>query len=275
MTMRTVRHGRTSMKRALATLIAVVSFHGVAAETARAAQPQPAYRVSFELDAPLLLIAGSLTSSYFLLGEGAPAACAPLCDRATVNPIDRPFAGLHSERWGTVAELATASVLLLVPAGLLIGEPSRAGLVDLLILGEAAFLTLAIQVPVSYAVGRPRPRLYGEDAPLSERTDPNAARSFFSGHAGNCLAVTMVATVALRRIGRPRLAGAVLVVGLAGAALVGVARVAAGGHFPSDVVVGYAVGAGVGIAIPALHRHDLRASALAFPGAGISLSGRF
>jgi len=130
-------------------------------------------------------------------------------------------------------------------------------------------------VPVSYAVGRPRPRVYGDEAPLSERTDPNAARSFFSGHAGNCLATTIVATTALHRIGRPRLAWAVLAVGLAGSALVGVSRVAAGGHFPSDVFVGYAVGAGVGIAVPALHGLSVRASPLAFPGAGLSLSGRF
>jgi len=263
------------MKRLLATLIAAFSLCGVGVGSAWADEPRPAYRVSFELDAPLLLIAGGLTSAYFILGEGAPPACAPLCDRANVNAFDRPFAGVHSERWGTVAELATASVLILVPAGLMAGEPSRAGLVDLLVVGEAAFLTLAIQVPVSYAVGRPRPRVYGDEAPLSERTDPNAARSFFSGHAGNCLATTIVATTALHRIGRPRLAWAVLAVGLAGSALVGVSRVAAGGHFPSDVFVGYAVGAGVGIAVPALHGLSVRASPLAFPGAGLSLSGRF
>jgi membrane-associated phospholipid phosphatase len=263
------------MKCAPGVLIAACLLSGVGFATARAAEPRSAYRVSLALEAPLLLIVGSLTSSYFFLGEGAPPACAPLCDPSNVNPLDRPFAGMHSERWGTVAELATASVLVLMPAGLLAGEPSPGGLADLLVVAEAAFLTLAIQVPVSYAVGRPRPRVYGDEAPLSERTDPNAARSFFSGHAGTCLATTIVTTVALRRIGRVRLAGAVLAVGLAGSALAGVARVGAGGHFPSDVVVGYAVGAGVGIAIPALHDLGLQASPLAFPGAGLSLSGRF
>jgi membrane-associated phospholipid phosphatase len=42
-------------------------------------------------------------------------------------------------------------------------------------------------------------------------------------------------------------------VGLAGSALIGVARVAAGSHFPTDVLVGAAAGAAIGIAIPALH----------------------
>jgi membrane-associated phospholipid phosphatase len=263
------------MKGALAGLLAAGLLSAVGSAPAWADEARPAYRVSVALDAPLLLIAGSLTSSYFFVGEGAPPACAPRCDPSNVNRFDRPFAGVHSERWGTVAELATASVLVLMPAGLLAGEPSRAGLADLLVVAEAAFLTLAIQVPVSYAVARPRPRVYGDEAPLSERTDPNAARSFFSGHAGSCLATTMVTTVALRRIGRGRLAGAVLAVGLAGSALAGVARVAAGGHFPSDVLVGYAIGAGVGIAIPAVHGVGLQASPLALPGPGLSLSGRF
>jgi len=85
-----------------------------------------------------------------------------------------------------------------------------------------------------------------------------------------------VANTALRRTGHPTLAWAVLSVGLAGTALVGVARVEGGGHFPSDVVIGAAIGAGVGIAIPALHERHLQAGPLAMPGAGgVSLSGRF
>ena len=61
-----------------------------------------------------------------------------------------------------------------------------------------------------------------------------------------------------------------------GSALVGVARVEGGGHFPSDVIIGYAVGAGVGIAVPALHDVQLQAAPLAVPGAaGLSVAGRF
>lgn len=46
----------------------------------------------------------------------------------------------------------------------------------------------------------------------------------------------------------------VLGAGLAGASLVGVARVGAGAHFPTDVAIGAGVGVGAGIALPALHR---------------------
>jgi membrane-associated phospholipid phosphatase len=237
---------------------------------------QSAYRLSFELDASLLLVAGGVASSFLFMSEANPPACAPLCDRSNINPLDRPFAGIYDERWQLVGDISTISTLVLVPAGLLLGEPSRAGLKDLLVVGEALLVTSAIQVSASYMVNRPRPRVYGEEAPLDERNDPNAGRSFFSGHAANCLAGTIVTAVALRRIGSPRLAWAVLAVGLSGSALVGFSRVAAGGHFPSDVVIGYAIGVGVGIAIPALHGLSLQATPLALPGtAGLSIAGRF
>jgi membrane-associated phospholipid phosphatase len=210
------------------------------------------------------------------MNETAPPACAPLCDSANINALDRHFAGRYSETWTKVGDLTTAATLLLVPAGLLLGEPTRGGLKDVLVVGEAVLVTSALQVTAAYMTGRPRPRVYGEEAPLDERNDPNAARSFFSGHVANCLAATMVATTALRRIGRPRIAWAVLGVGLAGSALVGLARVTAGGHFPSDVIVGYAVGAGVGIALPALHDWNLKATPLAAPDAGgLAITGRF
>src|SRR5581483_2288430 len=109
---------------------------------------------------------------------------------------------------------------------------------DLLVVAEAALVTAAIQVPASYAVGRPRPRVYGESAPLDERNDANAGRSFFSGHVANCVAATRAA---LARLHHPRLAWAAFAAGMAGSALVGVARVAAGSHFPTDVAVGVAV----------------------------------
>src|SRR6478609_957695 len=104
---------------------------------AQAAESQSAYTLSFDLDVPLLLLAGSVAGSFLVMNEGAPPACAPLCNPANVNPIDRPFAGVYDKRWGTIGDVATISTLLLVPGGLFLGEPSRAGLRDLLVVGEA------------------------------------------------------------------------------------------------------------------------------------------
>ena len=234
------------------------------------------YKLSFNLDAPLLLVGGGVAASFLFIDETAPASCAPLCDRNQVNAFDRPFAGLYSHGWDVAGNYFTAGTLLLVPAGLLIAEPSLGGLGDLLVVGEAALLTSSIQVTASYAVGRPRPRVYGEEAPLDQRNNANAARSFFSGHVANALSVTMVATTALLRTNHRRMAWSVLAVGLAGSAAIGIARVAAGGHFPSDVLVGYAVGAGVGIALPALHAVNLGVAPMADAHtSGVAVTARF
>ena len=238
--------------------------------------PRSGYRLSFNLDTPLILIGGAVSSSYLFIKETAPPACAPLCDRNQVNAFDRPFAGLYSHGWQVFGNYVTGATILLVPAGLIIAEPSMGGLGDLLIVGETALLTSAIQVTSSYAVGRPRPRVYGETAPLDLRDNSDAGRSFFSGHVANALAVTMVSTTALLRTHHRRMAWSVLAVGLTGSALIGIARIAAGGHFPSDVLVGYAVGAGVGIAVPALHAVNLEVVPMAdTQSSGAAIVGRF
>jgi membrane-associated phospholipid phosphatase len=235
-----------------------------------------AYQLSYELDVPLITISGAVASGYLFIKEGAPPWCSPVCDKSNVNPFDRPFAGLYSRNWQRVGDVATISTMLAVPAMVIVGEPSLGGLGDLLVVGETALVTSAIQVPVSYAAGRPRPRVYGTEAPLSERNDANAARSFFSGHVANTLAVTLATSTALRRIGKPRFAAWVLGLGVAGSAVVGISRVAAGSHFPSDVLVGYAVGVGTGIAVPALHESKVGVAPLVGrETGGLAITGFF
>jgi membrane-associated phospholipid phosphatase len=249
---------------------------GIVPAGARADDVGPAYQLSVDLDVPVLLLGGALASSYLLMGETAPPACAPRCDPMTVNVFDRPFAGLYSRRWQTVGDIATGSTLVLVPLPLIFDEGARHGLQDVLVAGEAVLLTSGLEAIVNYAVKRPRPRLYGDEAPLDERDDGNAGRSFFSGHVGNCVAATAATTITLRRLHRTKLAWAVFALGVAGSTLVGVARVAAGSHFPSDVVAGAAVGASFGIALPALHKAQVQVTPFAdFQSRGLALSGAF
>jgi membrane-associated phospholipid phosphatase len=267
-----------SVRRTLGFSIAlsVLLLCGRDGRAAAAEDESSAYRLSFELDVPLILVAGGVASSYLFIDEAPPPACAPLCDKSNVNRFDRWLAGHYSPTWNTVGNVATISTLVLVPAAVIAGEPSRAGLVDLLVVGETVLVSSAIQVTMGYAVTRPRPRLYSDEAPLDMRNDSNAGRSFFSGHAADCLAGTLAATTALRRTGHRTLSWVTLAVGLAGSAMVGASRVASGGHFLSDVLVGYAVGAGVGIAVPALHTSRIGVSPMAGAGVGgVGIAGRF
>jgi membrane-associated phospholipid phosphatase len=93
--------------------------------------------------------------------------------------------------------------------------------------------------------------------------DPRDARqSFFSGHASAAFALaTLLSTVYADVHGPSSTSDALWAASLSAAALTGFARVKAGMHYPSDVLVGAAVGAAVGRLVPALHRADRDAPA--------------
>lgn len=248
---------------------------------AASSRPKPAYRLSWELDVPIFLIGAAATSGFLFLDEsGSGPACVPNCDRSKINALDRPSAGNYSTAWGQVGDIATAATVALPPLVVLLAEGIGDksfwnGVQDEVVIAESALMISALQVSLSYAIARPRPRVYNNGAPLDERNDSNAARSFFSGHTANAMAVTVASARTLQKLGRPGLALVTLIGGVAGSAVVGTGRVMSGGHFPTDVIFGGLAGAGVGIAMPALHDTNLRVVPMgsADGGGGVTLVG--
>jgi membrane-associated phospholipid phosphatase len=264
-------HGRPIV---LAFAIALVALTTSPTASAQVPRRGPAYQLELDLDMPIVLIAGGTASSFFFLPEDPSVPCARPCERTQINRFDRPAAGLYDPTWSTVGDVATATTLAVPLIALLLDEGVKDGLNDDLVVAEAALVASALQVSVSYVVPRPRPRVYTSETPLHDRDDANAARSFFSGHVANTVATSVAALRAFQRLGKPAAGWATLSIGLAGSSLVGVARVAAGAHFPSDVVVGAAVGAGLGLTLPAVH--DSGARIIPFGnarGGGFLLSG--
>ncbi len=234
----------------------------------------PAYKLDPQIDVPILLIGGGLTSAFLVLDEAPPAACTTGCERSKINAFDRGAAGNYSEAWGSVGDIATAATVLFGPVLLVLDEGWKKGLNDALVVGEAALLASALQVTISYAVPRARPRVYGNEAPLEDRNDANAGRSFYSGHTANVVAASVAAGVTYHRLGHQKLGWLVLGAGLAGSTFVGIARVMAGSHFPSDVLVGAATGAGLGMLVPYLHASPAQLGPMAGNGTGgLMLSG--
>lgn len=226
--------------------------------TAQEARRGPAYRLRLELDVPIVLIAGGVSSSFFFLPELPGVGCAPDCDRSRINRLDRGSAGNNDARWGDVGDIATAATLAAPLLAVLLNGGLKDGLNDDLVIAEAALVASAVQIVTSFAVARPRPRVYDEQASLDDRTDANAARSFFSGHVANTMAATVAALRTFQRLGKPAAGWVMFGVGMAGTSLVGVSRVASGSHFPTDVLAGAAVGAGIGLVLPAVHSSGAR-----------------
>jgi membrane-associated phospholipid phosphatase len=234
------------VKRALVLFIALLD--GVAHAD------EPAYKLRLDADLAALAIAGLSVTAWFI--DLAPAPCAPLCDPARLNALDRPFAGRYSPGWTTAGTAVAGAVIAASPALLLAFERPRHALGDTAVVAESILFANALGVLFEVGVRRPRPFLYSTAAPLGDRLDGNSSLSFYSGHTTASFAATIATWRTLGRLGvAPR--WLILGMGLAGSAFVAVSRVVAGDHFPTDVTVGAGMGTAFGFLLPALHDRGL------------------
>jgi membrane-associated phospholipid phosphatase len=123
---------------------------------------------------------------------------------------------------------------------------------------------------MTLAAARPRPFLYGEKAPLSQRNSADAGMSFLSSHAVASFAIATPMFVTMRRL-HPHTMAAWIVLGIGGA----VATIG-GLHFITDSEGGAVVGASLGFLVPSLHGSPVAIVPAAAEGArGAVLSVRF
>jgi undecaprenyl-diphosphatase len=180
--------------------------------------------------------------------------------------IDRLALFKHEGKAGPTSTIAAAIMLgyaVFDPVASGYRDGVTAGLVDAAIYAEALALTWAATNMAKLTVRRPRPRayqeqerlyeLYGmEDAPSITETDTGL--SFFSGHTALGAAVTSTATyLAFARSPDGARPWITLLTGTAVTAFIGVQRVRAGAHFPTDVIAAAMAGTGIGLLVAHLH----------------------
>lgn len=182
-----------------------------------------------------------------------------------VNAFDRPAARNWSPTWAHRSDhardaLLGASVLVTFAPQVLDGRWRDAATLGALFL-ESALLTGGTTLVVKELVGRERPWVHNASLPASERlaladrAGDDAFRSFFSGHTSAAFATAaLMSTIYTDLHGRTRASYALWAGSMSVAALTGYARVKAGQHYPSDVLVGAVVGASIGWLVPTLHR---------------------
>ncbi len=246
------------------------------------APPKRAYQLYWQLDLPLLLTSAVLTAGRtFRAAKGsAPAYCTTTpegCDKSSLSPWDRPFAGNYDPSWGTVSD-AGAGALLVAPIPLLsFDEGILSSLNDSVVVYESGLTAVALSGLATLSASRARPFVYGTKAPADVRNSPDGALSFISGHTtlAFALSTSLFWTVERRHHGSAY-TWTVFGVGTAVASLVGVSRVQAGKHFPTDVAAGALVGASIGTLVPALHDTPVRvAPEVDSEHAALSLAGEF
>jgi membrane-associated phospholipid phosphatase len=104
---------------------------------------------------------------------------------------------------------------------------------------------------------RNRPYVYDVNSPAEEKYKTGARHSFYSGHtsfaASNSFFTARVFSEYLTNSTTKTLiwTAAALI-----PAVTGFSRVNSHNHFPTDVIVGYIVGAAIGYLIPELHKYE-------------------
>ncbi|MCB0521962.1 MAG: phosphatase PAP2 family protein [Lewinellaceae bacterium] len=121
--------------------------------------------------------------------------------------------------------------------------------------GETLLISSGLTALVKTTVRRTRPYVYRDNVTLDEKMTKTARSSFPSGHTSQTASMCFL-TARLYADYHPDSPWKPVVWGLAATlpAATGILRMTAGKHFPSDVIVGYVIGAAVGYFVPVIHR---------------------
>lgn len=163
-----------------------------------------------------------------------------------------PYYSERAHRASNISGLASVAM----PFALLLDKDNRRHADKLMLITfEGALLNMGVMSMTKSLTLRPRPFVYNPNAPLAAKLENGAQYSFFSGHVSTAATFSfMGAQMYSDLYPDSRYKKVVWVVAAVLPMVTSYARMRAGKHFPTDVIVGYGVGAAIGIFVPRLHR---------------------
>ena len=186
--------------------------------------------------------------------------------KGVINSIDRWALQQNFENRDIFTKISDYGeiAIFLLPSLLMIDKNIRRDWFDLLLMyveGHTITFSMYNYSPLGPTfVNRYRPFVYySELTPDYRMNNNNSRNSFFSGHVGSCSYSTFFMAKVYCDY-HPELGAKKYLIYLAASVpplVIAYARVGALAHFPSDVAVGFAVGAIIGIVLPELHKTKL------------------
>jgi len=126
-----------------------------------------------------------------------------------------------------------------------------------LMYGEAVLLGASINALVKAITLRDRPFVYDQNSLVEPKLDIDARYSFYSGHTSLTAINTFYTAAVYSAYVSDQTTKTILWTAAAIIpAVAGYARIDSHNHFPTDVIVGYIVGAAIGYFIPEIHKTD-------------------
>jgi len=194
-----------------------------------------------------------------------------------INAFDRSAIFKYSQSASDLSDLFK-DVTFIVPLTLFLGGKAQNEARSIGIMYIETFaVTSAITQATKALVGRKRPFVYNPDVALDVKLAKNGVKSFYSGHTSHVASLSFfTATVFSDLYPESNWKYAVWAGAVLSPAITAYARYEGGRHFPTDVIVGYGVGALVGYLIPRLHRSSHSKSISLHPiGNGLGLTMQF
>ncbi len=220
------------------------------------------YKFRLSVDIPIGLISLGTGGTSFLLKKKKHALTLDEINALKpedVNKFDRS-AIYHYNKGSKIASDVFEITSMVSPALLFIDKDIRKDYKTVLPMWIETFaMTTALTAFTKELVQRKRPFVYNPNAPIGDKMSKDAKSSFFSGHTS----ITAASTFFIAKVyadyhpnskWKPLFwTGAAVI-----PAVTGLLRYGAGKHYFTDVIVGMAIGATVGILVPHLHKRVLR-----------------
>jgi membrane-associated phospholipid phosphatase len=172
-----------------------------------------------------------------------------------VNEFDRSAIGpLQDDNLGDAMLFSS----YLMPLSFFANDDARKNFGNLAIMyGEVLLINASINGIVKGITKRVRPFAYDKQSPLDEKATVNARLSFYSGHVSISAANSFfTASVLNEYLDDNTTKTLIWTFAFLYPAVVGHSRINSHHHFPTDVIVGYIVGAAIGYLIPLIHKRD-------------------
>lgn len=225
--------------------------------SAHAQSPEP-YEINYQKDVPLLLSGlGSFVTGNILLNqvEGLNNNDIQNLHPSDINFFDKTALDNYSTSDNVLSDIlvTTASI---APFATLLDQQVRNDFLTILIMGtEVVLINNGLNTITKALVKRPRPFVYNENVANELKFEPYARYSFYSAHTSNAASLSFFTASIISSYSNNKTLKTIV---WSGAFILpittGYLRYSAGKHYPTDVIVGFLMGASVGYFVPLLHR---------------------